>query len=149
MGDVVYQTAWYDGTLPNKTTGPDNTPGAIREFDYLDSTGIKAAFSEQLMGISVYPNGAFLQQYQQYVAPEDAANGMVPGFYVRMAGHPTFINETVVSISAWGCWMGKHPSLTASHVNGLKNAIAILKKADQLTGSTPSNFLSTEYFADN
>ena len=97
---IVYKTAWYDGTLPNKTQGPDNTPGSIRTFSFEDSTGISASFSELLKSFEVFPNGAFLQQYQQYVTPAAAKNGTVPGFYVRLAGKPNLVNETTVSMTA-------------------------------------------------
>ncbi|CRG89868.1 hypothetical protein PISL3812_06907 [Talaromyces islandicus] len=116
-----YATAWYGGSDPSSTKGPDNKPGSIRTFNSPANN-----FSELLTEYIVRRDHSFLQSYQEYEDPKTAPKGWSPGFFVTMEGRGLFQNETEISLRAHGCWSGTMPDFTSSHEAGLANAISIL-----------------------
>ncbi|OAQ60742.1 hypothetical protein VFPPC_06840 [Pochonia chlamydosporia 170] len=134
-----FDTAWYGGSNPDSTKGPNNKPGSIRTFKSPTSN-----FSELLTKYTVRRDRSFLQSYQEYEDPKTAPKGWTPGFYVTMEGRGLFQNETEISLRAHGCWAGSLPDLTASHEEGLRGAVAFLKAKGKVVGKTPSNFISAD-----
>ncbi|KAJ9150564.1 hypothetical protein NKR19_g5255 [Coniochaeta hoffmannii] len=130
-------TYWYAHETPINTIGPDNTVGSIRTFREPGGD-----LSEQLMVYKVDHDGSWEQRYQQYVDPDAAANGTKPGFYVSLEGKNVYQNETVITIKTYGCWTGPVPDLTASHEQGLQNAVDMLGADGKLNGISPTTFIS-------